>query len=83
MSDIDLNPKTDREVLLLVAQSCNGINDRLDKINGSLLKHEERIDKLESTEPQQGGDTKKQTALSAGIAALISGIGALITYFKG
>lgn len=46
---INFEAKTDRELLVLVAQKCNETTDHLAKINDKLLKHERRIDALEST----------------------------------
>ena len=48
MARIDFETKSDRELLVLTAQSANATNERLDKINGTLLRHETRLAKLES-----------------------------------
>ena len=50
MPKIDFEAKTDRELLLLVAQSCNSTEEHLSKINGRLDKHDTRITHIESME---------------------------------
>jgi len=48
MGHIDFEAKTDRELLILVAQKCNETTDHLAAINNKLLWHEDRIKTLES-----------------------------------
>lgn len=45
---INFEAKTDRELLLLVAQTTNGICDRLDVLNGTVQGNKARIQKLET-----------------------------------
>ena len=46
---INFEAKSDRELLVLVAQSCNDTVDHLTKLNASILKHEKRLIVLEAT----------------------------------
>jgi len=55
---INFEAKTDRELLVLVAQNCNETTIHLSKINDKLLKHEKRITTLE-TIPHCGPTTWK------------------------
>lgn len=48
MSHIDFETKTDRELLILVAQQGNETVDHLAKLNDRILKHERRIATLEA-----------------------------------
>lgn len=48
MRHIDFEAKSDRELLILVAQQGNETVDHLAKINDKLLKHERRITTLET-----------------------------------
>ena len=47
MAHIDFEAKTDRELLVLVAQVSNETVGHLAKLNNSILKHEQRITALE------------------------------------
>ena len=47
MAKIDFKAKTDRELLVLVAQQGNDNVDHLARINSSIEKHESRITDLE------------------------------------
>lgn len=44
---IDLDGKSEREILILLTQAVNGITERLDKINGKCGLHDERIRTVE------------------------------------
>ena len=48
MVPIDFEAKTDRELLVLVAQKCNETTNHLAKLNGKITDHETRIRYLES-----------------------------------
>ena len=48
MSHIDFETKTDRELLILVAQQGNETVDHLAKLNDRILKHERRMATLEA-----------------------------------
>ncbi len=48
MTTIDLNGKTDREILMLLVQAMNNVNERLDKINGNCFRHDCRLGALEN-----------------------------------
>ena len=43
MPQINFEAKTDRQLLLLVAQASNNTEEHLRRLNGAILKHEERI----------------------------------------
>ena len=47
MTRLDFEAKTDRELLLLTAQTTNTISGHLAKMNGTLLEHNNRIGVLE------------------------------------
>ena len=77
MSPIDFEAKTDRELLLLVAQQTNIITDeslpRLEKhlieLNGTLKKHDKRITSLERRNP----NSWKAGSAAAGVGAFVAG----------
>ncbi len=46
---IDFEAKTDRELLVLVAQKSNETSTHLARLNDRILKHERRITSLESS----------------------------------
>lgn len=46
-SQIDLTDKTERDILMLLVERVNGINERLDKLNGIIAAHETRLRGLE------------------------------------
>lgn len=48
MNHIDLEPKTDREILLIIAGKCNQMSDDVVEIKGVIKNHENRIIHLES-----------------------------------
>jgi len=50
---IDFEAKTDRELLVLVAQASNDSAEHLKRINGTILKHETRLQYLEQHVPKQ------------------------------
>ena len=50
MNPIDFSAKTDRELLILTAQSVNDINDKLAELNGTVKEHAKRITQLEDVE---------------------------------
>ena len=47
---IDFEAKSDRELLMMVAQQSNDICDRLDRVNGHLEDHAYRITILETSD---------------------------------
>ena len=47
MNHIDLDPKTDRELLIMVVNKCNETHDDMKEIKGTLKNHEGRITSLE------------------------------------
>ena len=48
MTHIDFEAKTERELLVLVAQASNETVDHLAKLNNTIAKHENRITTLEA-----------------------------------
>ena len=48
MARINFKTETDRSLLEITAQTVNDISAHLEKMNGTLLKHEVRLTKLES-----------------------------------
>lgn len=48
MGHIDFEATTDRDLLVQVVTGVNGICERLDKINGTIERHEKRITTLEA-----------------------------------
>lgn len=79
---INFDAKTDRELLLLVAQTTNNILDRLDILNGTVGQHSIDIAKLKTKASfctpvgvkQRLFDSIGKSGIVAIIAALIGGI---------
>jgi len=61
---IDFEAKTDRELLVLVAQKCNETTTHLAKLNDRILKHERRITSLEYSGCASESKTLKTTLIS-------------------
>lgn len=76
MIHIDFEAKTDRELLVLVAQQGNQTVDHLEKLNSTIDKHEKRLTKLESTRGCSG--TKSRWKANWQTITLIASISALI-----
>ena len=74
MTPLEFEAKTDRELLILTAQTCNGINEHLVKMNGIIGNHEKRINDIEKIEPP---GKVKGNAITAGITL---GISAVVAY---
>jgi len=77
MDNIDFEAKTDRELLLLVAQKSNETTAHLVRMNGKLDDHEKRINVLESTTPHCGEKRDWKMALKVNWQTL-SILGSLI-----
>ena len=75
MRHIDFEAKTDRELLVLVAQSSNDTVDHLAKLNATILKHEKRLIVLEAT---HCNDTKPWWKINWQIITLIAAVIGLI-----
>jgi len=79
--DIDIEAKTDHDLLVMIAMKCNESADHLARINGTLGDHETRIRCLEGTPTL----SRKQKA--GGFAAMVTFFAAIITavieYFRG
>jgi hypothetical protein len=76
----EIDHLSDRELLLLTAQSVDGINARLDKLNGSVGETKKEVAELKSwRDSMKGGMTVMRIALgSGGAVALIALIVALV-----
>ena len=79
MPQIDFELKDDREILIVIAQVCNTIDDKLTELNGTVRQHSERITKLEtkaklSCEATKEGKSLARIMTYAGIGATIIGI---------
>lgn len=79
MGYIDFTAKTDRELLILVAQKCNETTDHLAKLNSTVAKHEQRINALEiSPHCPTKGDWKSTIKDNWQTISLLGSIVALI-----
>ena len=76
MHKIDFEAKTDRELLVLVAQQGNETVDHLVKLNATILKHEQRLVKLETV--QGCGGIKSRWRANWQIMTWIGSVGVLI-----
>lgn len=63
MAHIDFEAKTDRELLILVAQQSNETVDHLTKLNDKILKHERRITALETRSGCDASESAKKKGL--------------------
>ena len=80
---IDFEAKTDRELLLLVAQQTNALTDeslpriekQLSEMNKTLGGHEQRITALEGSNPghETGTNWRRPLSVAAGIGAFVAG----------
>jgi len=75
MHRIDFAAKTDRELLVLVAQSCNETSDHLARLNNTILKHEKRLTNLEMTHCD---DRRPQWKANWRLLGLVASVLALI-----
>lgn len=48
MGHINYETKTDRELLIIVAETCNETTNHLARLNDTIAKHEKRITMLEA-----------------------------------
>jgi len=76
MHKIDFEAKSDRELLLLVAQSSNDTVEHLTKLNATIVKHEHRLTKLETV--QGCGGAKSRWKANWQIMTWIACVGTLI-----
>lgn len=72
---INFEAKSDRELLVLTAQSCNQTEDHLARLNATILKHEKRLTVLEAT---HCNDTKPGWKINWQIITLIAAVIGLI-----
>jgi len=75
MTHIDFQAQDDHDLLVQAVTGINATNSRLDKINGTLQKHEERIASCEKIETYINRHTKVNWQL---ISVAIAAIGGLI-----
>jgi hypothetical protein len=73
---LDFEAKSDRELLVLVAQKSNETVDHLAKLNDTIIKHEKRISRLETI--QGCGETKSRWKINWQTITLIATIIGLI-----
>jgi len=70
------------KILIIVGEikgEVKGINNRLDRMNGTIQSHDNRINKNESAIDQQ----KSKSALIAGLVGfVVSAVGLVIAWFK-
>jgi Leucine-rich repeat (LRR) protein len=85
MAEINFEAKTDRELLLLVAQDCNTSKEHLEKINGTLkeqsdvlVQHDGRITKVES---RMKLNWRSVTLLTTFLAMVIMELGNLVHWW--
>ena len=76
MRKVDFEAKTDRELLVMVAQQGNETVDHLAKLNSTILKHENRLTKLETVEGC--GGVKSRWKANWQIMTWIACVGTLI-----
>ena len=92
MGKIDLTPKTDREVLVLVAEQSNdtrediiGIKDQLIALNGTVRQHDRAIAKIQGalgvTQPTMTMSKPKQAGILTGLFAIVSLISCAVQSF--
>jgi len=84
MDKIELQAKTDHELLVMSVMQGNQIVDHLDAIDGTLCDHEDRIRCLEGLGCATPGLTVRQKAgLWTGLVAFVSAIVAAVAeYFS-
>jgi len=82
---INFEAKSDRELLVLAAQSCNQTEDHLARLNATILKHEKRLTILEA---RPGCESTKSrwnwqtiTLIASVIALIIVGIGTRVNWW--
>jgi len=86
---IDFETKSDRELLLLTAQTCNtivqeqlpDIKDKLDELNGTVREHSIKLAKVETKQKiNYQGDNRKnrKVIVGSGISGAIALIVAVI-----
>jgi len=76
MARINFEAQSDRDLLVMTAQTVNDISEHLVKINGTLLKHETRLGKLEGRPacmPTKSPVTRFVDAVGKGGAFVILG----------
>ena len=92
MGKLDLTPKTDREILLLVAGQSNdtrediiGIKGQLISLNGTVRQHDRAIAKIqgaiEVTQPSVMMSKPKQAGILTGLFTIVSLISCAIQSF--
>ena len=92
MGKIDLTPKSERELLLMVAEQSNdtregiiGIKSQLISLNGTVRQHDRAIAKIQGklsvTQPSVMMSKPKQAGILTGLLAVVSLISCAIQSF--
>ena len=92
MGKIDLTPKTNREILLMVAEQSNdtregiiGIKSQLISLNGTVRQHDRAIAKiqgaLEVTQPSVMMSKPKQAGILTALLAVVSLVSCAVQSF--
>ena len=68
---INFEVKTDRELLVLIAQTTNDQTDHLAKLNNKINEHDNRIYKLEKQQRKRWAINWTALSLIASVVALI------------
>ena len=79
---IDFGALSDRELLLLTAQTCNLLSDKLDELNGTVREHSARLTKVEvkqkiNCQTGRWKDRRFITGATGGIGLLVAAVYAL------
>jgi hypothetical protein len=74
MTHIDFQAQDDHDLLVQAVTGINATNSRLDKINGTLQKHEERIASCEKIETYINRHIKVNWQMLSVVIALIGGL---------
>jgi hypothetical protein len=74
MTHIDFQAQDDHDLLVQAVTGINATNSRLDKINGTLQRHEERIASCEKIESYINRHTKVNWQMLSVVIALIGGL---------
>ena len=71
MPHINLEHKTDRDILVILVEQVNGLTERLDKINGSCSGHEKRLCEMEAWRSKVLGALSVMVIAIPAISALL------------
>ena len=80
MAQIDFEAKTDHDLLVITVQTCNGISEKLDALNGTVRANSIKLAVLEAREGCEAKPTMWYRCNSRSkVIASISGAIALLT----